>query len=197
MPPILNLTNDLIRRAVSAAGFGIPAPNRLHLLGVRGATPLSPISLRPGPNVPDRYNDSLVVFGTSLRAFLASVDPGAGPTQHPSNPAGCAHLVNGHWVYQLGLHKGHPALVQAAPVTVWRDRNKDQNRDPREVTEAGWFGINIHAGGNGLAVGGNSAGCQVIHGGWDGEAWQAFYGLCVRSGHTRFDYFLLDAEAFA
>lgn len=191
--PTLTLTNDRIRQALSRAGHEIPAPNRLHLLGVRGATPVSPTVLRPGPNVPDRYNDSMVVFGTSLRAFLASVDPGSSPTLHPSNPEGCAHLLNGHWLYQLGNHKGHLALVQAGPVTVWRDRDKDQVRDPHEATEAGWFGINIHAGGGGLAVGPNSAGCQVIHGGWDGEAWQAFYGLCARSGQARFDYWLVDA----
>jgi hypothetical protein len=195
MSRTLTLANDRIRRAIAQAGYGTPAPNRLHLVGIRGATPVSPNALRPGPNVPDRYNDSIVVFGTTLRAFLASVDPGAYYTQHPTDADGCAHLCNGHWLYQLGTHRGHPALVQAGPVTVWRDRDRDQARDPHELTESGWFGINIHAGGRDLSVGPNSAGCQVIQGGWEGEAWTTFYSLCQRSGQARFGYCLLDALA--
>lgn len=192
--PVLTLTNDLIRRSISGAGYGMPAPNRLHILGVRGATPAAPNVLRAGANVADRYNDSIIVFGTSLRAFLGSVDPGNYYTNQPLDADGCAHLLNGHWSYQLGTHRGHPALVQAAPVTVWRDRNRDQARDPHELTESGWFGINIHAGGTSLRVGPNSAGCQILHGGWGGEAWRTFYGLCERSGQARFDYWLIDSQ---
>lgn len=191
---IIPLSNDRIRQAISGAGYGSPAPNRLHLLGVRGATPAGPAVLWTAPNVADRYNDSIVVFGRALRAFLGSVDPGAWYTNRPLDSDGCAHLLNGHWTYQFGTHRGHPALVQAAPVKVWRDKDKDTTRDPHELTESGWFGINIHAGGVGLNVGPNSAGCQVIQGGWTGEAWESFYRACERSGQSHFDYWLIDAE---
>ena len=51
---------------------------------------------------------------------------------------------------------------------------------------------NIHAGGASEYVGPNSAGCQVIWGGWEGAPWQAFINAIDDSGQTSFDYYLVD-----
>src|ERR1044072_396164 len=118
---MLLLTNDRIRAALRRLDYR-PEPGRLHILGVRGATPVVSAGLGaivPGRNTPDRYDDTIALFGTELRTFRASVDPGRHYTDAPLNPAGCAHLCNGRWLYRWGAHHGHEALVEAAPVTVW------------------------------------------------------------------------------
>jgi hypothetical protein len=66
---------------------------------------------------------------------------------------GMALLTTGVWCYKLGLHKGeYKALVQADPVTVIRDG------DP-SYQDHGWFGINIHRGGQWTT---SSLGCQTV-----------------------------------
>lgn len=75
---------------------------------------------------------------------------------------GVAILKAGQWKYKLGLHKGKEGFVQAEPVTVWRDSNKDYVIN-KNNTETGWFGINIHrAGKDSTNVDGWSAGCTVF-----------------------------------
>jgi hypothetical protein len=188
---VLTLTNARIREALAALGYPAPAPGQLHLLGVRGAVPVSANVLRPGANHLDRYDDSLVLFGTTLHAYRATVDPGKRYTDQPQNAAGCAHLVNGYWRYQRGLHKGIPALIQAAPVTVRRDRDRDGDDEAGEPVETGMFGINLHPGGNGAQpVGPWSAGCQVI----PREGWPSFWEHVLASGQRHFGYWLLDAK---
>jgi hypothetical protein len=63
---------------------------------------------------------------------------------------------------------------------------------PGRLLVHGWFGINIHAGGSGVSVGPNSAGCQLIAGGWKGAPWLDFIGLTDGSGQDIFHYYLLD-----
>lgn len=65
---------------------------------------------------------------------------------------GMAKLNCGIWTYMIGPHKGYEALVQADKVTVTRD-----GKPPYE--DSGWFGINIHRGGDGTT---SSLGCQTI-----------------------------------
>lgn len=197
------LTNQLLRDyLVQKRGAERPAEGKLHLIGIRGAVPVSAaptgcVAVQLIRNTPNDYNDAIGVFGTELRLFTGSVDPGSTWTLRPSNPNGCAHLLNGHWRYQLGPHRGKPALVQAGPVKVWRDRDRDHARDPHEMVDTGWFGINIHAGGVSPDVDAYSAGCQVIHGGWAGKPWKTFYGLCKASGQRTFDYYLVDGAGLA
>jgi hypothetical protein len=193
---MITLRNDLIRRAVTAQGYPEPEVGLLHLLGIRGAEMADAISVKSGAgNDPNAYNDVLATFGQQLHLFRASVDPGTTYTNHPTNPEGCAHLQNGCYSYRWGLHKGHPALVQAEPVTVWRDRNKDQTFSPGEVVESGFFGIDIHAAGTGPEVNDWSAGCQVIWGGWTGQPWEAFVAILRASRQARFRYYLVNVTA--
>lgn len=189
----ISLTNALLRAYIEDA-FHVEAPaGVLNLFGVRGARPASADSIEVIWNIKNRYLDTVGTFGTVLRLFPATVDPGATWTKHPSNPKGAAHLVPGHWRYQLGLHKGRPALVQAAPVTVRRDRDRDGRPEMDEPRDTGWFGINFHSGGDRPTIDAWSAGCQVI----PRAHWTAFYTLCATSGQKQFDYFLLDGNLFA
>ncbi|HEY9853320.1 MAG TPA: hypothetical protein V6D28_27860 [Leptolyngbyaceae cyanobacterium] len=82
------------------------------------------------------------------------------------NPKGAARIAFGQYEsWQVGTHgnsEPHEALVQVAPVAVYRDKNKDMLRTGDDL-EWGLFGINQHWGYDqppgdiGLA----SAGCCV------------------------------------
>lgn len=91
------------------------------------------------------------------------------------NPKGTAILKEGQYrgVYAVGKHgqSQYEALTQQhGPVTVWRDRDHDDEIDYYVNPDSGWFGINIHAAsmtpykGDSAPrrVGAWSAGCQVI-----------------------------------
>lgn len=100
------------------------------------------------------YN-GFVCFG-----FPATTLPAKKFLLNPSNEDGCAILKEGQYrgAYKLGKHKGRPALVQrGAPVTVFRDHNRDDVYDFGGREETGYFGINIHDGLNRRW----SEGCQV------------------------------------
>lgn len=108
---------------------------------------------RPGVNDINIYDDAIwLVERVAMWAFNANCDPGR-------HRAGMANLKPGRWLYRPGIHNiskdpaEHPhyrALVQAAPVTVYRDEQGD---------DTGLFGINIHCGGRTVT---SSAGCQTI-----------------------------------
>lgn len=193
MPPVrIALSNAGIRAALVRLRYEA-APHQVHLLGIRGATPVGPDVIQLTQNLPDCYNDTIAAFGAEWQLFPASVDPGQTYTDRPLDADGCAHLCNGRYEYRVGEHRGHVALVQVGAVRVWRDRDKEHVQDPHELVETGEFGINIHAGGTQISVGPNSAGCQVIQGGWEGRYWNRFLELCAGSGQRRFSYFLVDA----
>lgn len=189
----IEITNNLIRSYLERLGHAA-APGRLHILGLRGADCLGPTTITRNRNEPNRYNDTICLFGTHLECFRATVDPGRTWTRNPSNPKGAAHLENGRWQYRFGPHRKRPALVQAGPVVVRRDRDRDDLAEPGEPLDRGWFGINIHAGGTAPTVDAWSAGCQVIAGGWTGKPWTRFYRLLKASGQGEFEYFLVDAK---
>lgn len=195
----ITLTNGLVRAYLGTLGYH-PEPGLLHLIGIRSAVPAKPF---PGaeielvPAVNDRYNDTIGYFGTALGLFRGSVDPGKTWTLKPSNPRGCAHLLEGEWFYRKGKHGGHDALVQAGPVQVWRDRDGDFLRDHHDQVEKGFFGLNIHAGGTSPEIGAWSAGCQVIQGGWDGSPWLQFSATYEFSRQSLFRYYLIDSRKLA
>ncbi len=165
----------------------------INLLGIRGYRDGRPVS-----NSPDRYNDTIAVIWRDaagrkrVREFLASVDPGQYWTDNPMRSAGCAHLVDGQYRYKTGLHKGRPGLVQAGPVTIWRDGDRDHEQGAGETVETGYFGINIHDAGTGSRVGKWSAGCQVVHGGRTGTAWQELLELADDHPTDTIYYTLVD-----
>jgi len=193
----IELTNALLREVIAAQGWAAPASGRLHLYGVRGAVPVSHDTLVVNQNLPDQYNDAMGCFGSYLSAYKATTDPGAHFTRHPSNKQGAAHLRPGDWRYKRGLHKGRKALVQAAPVSVRRDRDRDAKPEDNEPIDTGWFGINHHAGGMKPDVGAWSAGCQVIWGGYGGEPWLDYlHWIYEVFPQSEYHYYLLNAGWF-
>jgi hypothetical protein len=202
---VINLSNKKLIAQLAWLGYPC-ASNRLNICGLRGAEWVSNHSVRLVENVADRYNDSIVVFGTKFRVFRASVDPGAYYTSKPLNSKGCAHLKNGAYLYVKGKHRKYDALRQAegtsGKVTVWRDKDKDHKWDEGEVEESGHFGINIHAGGTTDKVGKWSAGCQVLWGGRKkGSPWEAFMKLIDEAASPKnpkrqkhFRYVLIDGH---
>jgi hypothetical protein len=192
---MLTLTNALIDSALARLGLHRRQNGETALLGIRGSIPLDGHTIKNGQDAQNTYNDSVVVYGPTLRVFQASVDPGATYTEHPDNPQGCAHLLDGSYMYQWGDHKGHLALVEASEVRIWRDRNRSGERTADDPVETGIFGIHIHSGGPGPYVGPWSAGCQVIRSNpaWGG-AWLQFVQLLQQSGQHSFAYTLIDAK---
>ena len=97
----------------------------------------------------------------------ATTDPGKYYMEHPENVKGTAILKAGQHInsHKVGLHKGqYRALVQNAPLPVWRDNNKNDTYD-YTVTDVGNFGINIHHASpthTSTSVDNWSAGCTVV-----------------------------------
>ena len=136
----------------------------------------------PNSNDPDGWNDLRMIIKFDLLdnvdtapqpyiAFVqkASTSPGALSSKSAGARliGGVANVVPGQYEsWRLGYHKknmGHPALVQCAPVEIWRDSNID-NSDKNEMRFWGMFGINQHSTKpdfDGARVGAWSAGCLV------------------------------------
>jgi hypothetical protein len=108
----------------------------------------------------DGRNDKILVFNRF------TTDPGYYFLKIKfMNPKGCAFLKEGQHInmFTRGKHgsKQYEALIQYAPVTVYRDTNKDNTLD-KGKEEKGMFGIDFHHGYNCALVYNNSAGCQVL-----------------------------------
>lgn len=138
--PVLSLSDAV---AIAKAN-GVDLSKEVCLIGLRGF-------FNPGKNKRAVYDDAIFLLGSNcFVAFNANTDPGAFRTR-------IASLREGSWLYKIGIHGlskpkelQYKALVQAASVTVARDN---------VGLDSGWFGINIHRGGNGTV---SSLGCQTI-----------------------------------
>lgn len=133
----------------------------------------------PGVNDRGIYDDALTIISPSaFVTFNGNVDPSV------YRPA-IAVLQPGVWRYKIGTHglnkpasQRNKALVQAAPVTVLRDKGG---------FDTGMFGINIHRGSR---SGTSSLGCQTI----PPDQWPAFIALIEselkRAGQVSVPYML-------
>jgi hypothetical protein len=164
---------NFVRDGIEKNGGKFDSARRhLNLIGIRGYSRGA-----KNANAFNQYNDTIGVAWLDAAGapcgtlFDGSCDPGQ-LTPEYTNAKGVAHLEPGCWWFKRGLHYGHRALVQARAVTVLRFSDVDPAKP--KVLDTGFFGINLHAGGAGENVGINSAGCQVIHGGWLGAQWRAF-----------------------
>lgn len=125
--------------------YNIDSSKFTVLVGLRGF-------YNVGQNQRKIYDDAIFIIGPDgTKSFNANTDPGA-------FKKGIANLKAGNWIYKLGIHGlskpkalQYIALVQARKVIVHRDEIGD---------DSGWFGINIHKGGNTTV---SSLGCQTIH----------------------------------
>lgn len=127
-------------------------------------------------NRPDEWNDVRLIvtvqpdykFRITFGA-KASTSPGVFSTNNKAAKqlGGVANVVPDQYAaWKIGFHRRrpeHPALVQRAPVMIWRDANANFTRDENGI-HAGIFGINQHGtspGYSGNRVGPYSAGCLV------------------------------------
>jgi hypothetical protein len=135
----------------------------LNLVGIRG------LNLQAG-----QWDDTFCVlyqdeYGQNRFDVFSrfTTDPGIYYLQHPLQKRGCAIVAPGQYrgVWKNGRHKNlYPALVQAQPISVYRDNTTDDKLDfvNQETRTDAWPGINLHHGKNSAVVGKYSAGCQVF-----------------------------------
>ena len=125
---------------------------------------------------PNEFNDVRLVFSVGANGkptFVDSIwegttEPGTFWTLNPMNPKGAARIAFNQYkawvvsVHHPGQSSAHEALVQAEPVSVFRDRNKDFRRTG-DLLDTGMFAINQHWGYDASKsdLGRTSAGCLV------------------------------------
>lgn len=133
-----------------------------------------------------------------FKLYKATTDPGLYYLNQPLNKKGTAILKANQYrsAFTLGLHRGrYKALKQMAPLTVYRDSNRDELLDCRGKEETGLFGINIHRASayrESQLVNRWSAGCQLIANPGD---YNEFISLCTKAAANwgpEFTYTLLE-----
>jgi hypothetical protein len=184
-----------IRGILRSKGYELyTKPHELNIVGIRSAS-----------TIPNRFDDEIHVFykvaplNWFYHVYKVTTDPGTFWLRNPMQPQGTAILAQGQYkgAYRIGLHQGkYKALVEAKPLTVIRDYDRDAKLDFRNgKKDKGMFGINIHrASLNGITkqVDKYSAGCQVFA---NINEFNEFMGLAEkhRSLHgNSFTYTLLD-----
>lgn len=169
---------------------------------------LNIVGLRSKSVVPNRFDDEIHVFykvstlNWHYHVFKATTDPGTFWLKQPMQPQGTAILAEGqnNGAYELGMHQGkYLALVQAKPITIIRDYNRDAVLDFNNGNKTtGIFGVNIHhanAQGATKSVDKYSAGCQVFE---NAKDFNLFITLCQKHKQlygNRFTYSLVDFRA--
>lgn len=164
---------DVVQFAVEMYGTEIDQrPGAVNLFAFEGCSK----DLTQNPDLIDQWNDTIAIIqyidGKPTFSHLAegTTEPGLSSTmsKQAARLGGVARIAIGFHKekWRIGFHKSdksHPALVQAAPITVHRDRNKDGKRTGDPVT-TDVAGLNWHGTRPGLRpirVGGFSAGCVV------------------------------------
>lgn len=161
--------------------------------GYKWSNDLQIIGIRTKNSKPNLFNDLFYVIKQDTIVFK-----GAGTTisgkhwlLNPMNTKGTAVLKSGQYQYKLGTHNGYEAFVQAAPVIVFRDNDKDEIAEETTTLDTGWFGINIHRAAKGWIskfVDKWSAGCQVWQ---DSVLFEQIVAVAKGSGQKTFNYTLL------
>ena len=135
LPPVLAHIQSLGHEVFTSGDYN------LNLFGIRSSDYSS-----------GEFND---LMGCAYKAdgqwivayWVATTDPGTYYRENPMNVNGTAILVPGQYrsAWKIGKHRGsYDALVQIAPVKVYRDNNLDSILD-HVGEEAGLYGINLHA----------------------------------------------------
>jgi hypothetical protein len=194
-PPLVRLEpqGKKIIEYCKAQGFTIEDFNIIYIEG--GNTDLK----TKNADLLDEWNDVRCVItgdGLVLMSAQATTEPGAKYTFSPMDPRGAARLALGEhkdcWTF--GNHNGQDALVQAAPIKIYRDKNKDGLRTGDLLTVEANRGLNQHTTGRILPdkVGGWSAGCLV---GRYTKTHARFMAMCRASKKRVFSTIILDASA--
>jgi len=132
-------------------------------------------------------------------SYQITTDPGLYWLKKPMNVNGAAILCPGQYrgAYKIDKHLGkYDALCQrGAPLSVWRDGDRDSIHDMNDDTIAtGYFGINIHkAGRNSTQVDKWSAGCQVYKNDGDFKEFMITIRSAEKAFGNSFTYTLLES----
>ena len=183
----MNYTKGQILKVLATKNYTIYTED-LNLIGIRLDMTYS-----------NKFDDTFCVFNNDVfHLFDCTTDPGMYWTQEFMNPDGTAVLKPGQYIdsHQIGLHQGsYKALVQAIPITVYRDNNKDNIIDYINP-QTGVFGINIHRANpqwKSVQVDKWSAGCTVIA---DPKEFDILMNLAEKSKQKRFTYTLIEHKDF-
>lgn len=170
-----------IKAEFERLGYDFPV---FHLVGIRSAA-----------NAKNQFDDMIAVIERdTIVWYTCTTNPGTHWLQNLLNPKGTAVLKPGqyHDSWQVGLHQGkYEALTQCAPITVYRDGNKNDIAEESAVTETGLFGVNIHRANPSMVsklIDKWSAGCQVLN---DPKQFAELLNKCKKSGFKKFTYTLL------
>lgn len=183
--------NDILEYSIEMYGTKVDTrPWCVNLFALEGGN----VDLTPNDDRPDAWNDSSVIIthdnnGVPQFAHIgeATCEPGLSATfsKQAERLGGVARIAIGFheekWI--RGFHKqnrNHPALVQCAPITCHRDRNKDGKRtgDPVTVDVQGlnWHGTRANL--KPVRVGEWSYACNVRRN-WSGAgSHMEFMALC-------------------
>lgn len=187
----MRYTQEQIEKSLTALGFKI-YPDKLNIVAVR-----------ENNDFDDTFNDKIYVWrndnnGVPFTEYNITTKAGRYWVQTVMNAKGVAAVVENQYedAWVLGKHKGqYEALVQAKPILVYRDGNKDLFLNTAK-TEKGIFGINIHASirrflNIKFSVGKWSAGCLVFS---LYKEYLAFIKTCKESGQKTFTLTLINKK---
>lgn len=155
------------------------------------------IGVRSKADAINQFDDYIyLVNGETMHIFTGTTNPGTYWHQnYDKAKGGVALLVPGQYVdaWILGKHRGmYEAWVQAKPVKVYRDGDKDNKSEKTEVIQSGIFGINWHRASEkwtSKLVDKFSAGCVVQN---DPKNYAIFIDLSKKSGQKFFTGTILD-----
>ncbi len=167
-----SLAGRLVEAIKSAKHWVCRHPDCVNVVYVEGMDPGGAVN----DDAPNVFNDLRLVLRVNragnpeiVESWDATTEPGKYYTLvKKEHPRGAARIAFGQYKsWSVGLHRAgtkneHEALVQTAPIRVFRDLNEDFDRTGDEPFE-GVFGINQHWGFD-LAksdIGRASAGCLV------------------------------------
>jgi hypothetical protein len=135
----------------------------------------------------------IVIKGYEFYKFEATTLSGTHYLFNPMNQKGTAILVEGQHLnaFKLGKHQGkYDALVQAKPLPIFRDNNKNNVPDLKGLIYNEMIGLNIHHAGTDSKIINNwSASCQVIA---NIQDWLEFYGIVRGWNQKYFSYTLIN-----
>ena len=198
----MDVASNRLMELVGSVYAPVPVQNATMLIGLNGAVPNGSGGISVVDNVPDLYNDTLVLAslkngGWSYKLYRVTTEPGRFYTEVRPNPDGAAHLILSRlYFYRQGSHYGRWALVNVGNDVVWRDKNKNYKFDAEETVYVGPFGIHIHSGGTSLkSVNRYSAGCIAMYvGGESVGLWVEFKELIQSSPFSQYPLVVFDAK---
>ena len=199
----MKYTREQIKDTVEGLGYKYFTGDNydVNIVGIRNSDTNGKVTNKFDDTITISYRDESGDW--QYHEYNCTTDPGDNWMDNPMLEKGCAVLKPGQYrgSHKLRLHQGkYLALVQKKPVTVSRDRNKNDKYDFDESTlDTGLFGINIHRataleGKTSTYVDKWSAGCQVIA---SNDDWYAFLDVCQTAREVwgnSFSYTLIESK---